>query len=58
LNLFGKLPVGKTFARSIAANYRWLKGMVSSSSNLFEALKLATCPIDGHNVAKLKHYKI
>jgi 1-deoxy-D-xylulose-5-phosphate synthase len=31
-----------------------LKGMVSSSSNLFEALKLRYFgPIDGHNVAKL-----
>ena len=31
-----------------------LKGMVSSSANLFEALKLRYFgPIDGHNVAKL-----
>ena len=31
-----------------------IKGMVSKSSNLFEALKLRYFgPIDGHNVAKL-----
>jgi 1-deoxy-D-xylulose-5-phosphate synthase len=54
-NLLGKLPVGKTFTRSMAAKLTdGLKGMVSSSSNLFEALKLRYFgPIDGHNVAKL-----
>ncbi len=54
-NLLGKLPVGKTFTRSMAAKLTdGLKGMVSSSSNLFEALKLRYFgPIDGHNVGKL-----
>jgi 1-deoxy-D-xylulose-5-phosphate synthase len=54
-NLLGKLPVGKTFTRSMASKLTdGLKGMVSSSSNLFEALKLRYFgPIDGHNVAKL-----
>jgi 1-deoxy-D-xylulose-5-phosphate synthase len=54
-NLLGKLPVGKDFSRSMAAKLTdGLKGMVSSSSNLFEALKLRYFgPIDGHNVNKL-----
>jgi 1-deoxy-D-xylulose-5-phosphate synthase len=54
-NLLGKLPVGKDFTRSMAAKLTdGLKGMVSSSSNLFEALKLRYFgPIDGHNVNKL-----
>jgi 1-deoxy-D-xylulose-5-phosphate synthase len=54
-NLLGKLPVGKTFSRSMATKLTdGLKGMVSSSSNLFEALKLRYFgPIDGHNVEKL-----
>ena len=54
-NLLGKLPVGKTFTRGMAAKLTdGLKGMVSSSSNLFEALKLRYFgPIDGHNVNKL-----
>ncbi len=54
-NLLGKLPVGKEFTRSMASKLTdGLKGMVSSSSNLFEALKLRYFgPIDGHNVAKL-----
>jgi 1-deoxy-D-xylulose-5-phosphate synthase len=54
-NLLGKLPVGKNFSRSMAAKLTdGLKGMVSSSSNLFEALKLRYFgPIDGHNVNKL-----
>ncbi len=54
-NLLGKLPVGKNFTRSMATKLtEGLKGMVSSSSNLFEALKLRYFgPIDGHNVAKL-----
>ncbi len=54
-NLLGKLPVGKTFTRSMAAKLTdGLKGMVSSSSNLFEALKLRYFgPIDGNNVTKL-----
>ena len=54
-NLLGKLPVGKNFSRVMAHKLTdGLKGMVSSSSNLFEALKLRYFgPIDGHNIAKL-----
>jgi 1-deoxy-D-xylulose-5-phosphate synthase len=54
-NLLGKLPVGKTFTRGMAHKLTdGLKGMVSSSSNLFEALKLRYFgPIDGHNISKL-----
>ena len=54
-NLLGKLPVGKTFTRSMAKKLtEGLKGMVSSSSNLFESLKLRYFgPIDGHNLMKL-----
>jgi 1-deoxy-D-xylulose-5-phosphate synthase len=54
-NMLGKLPVGKTFTRAMAHKLAdGLKGMVNSSSNLFEALKLRYFgPIDGHNVAKL-----
>jgi 1-deoxy-D-xylulose-5-phosphate synthase len=53
--LLGKLPVGKNFTRAMGHKLsEGLKGMVSSSSNLFEALKLRYFgPIDGHNVAKL-----
>jgi 1-deoxy-D-xylulose-5-phosphate synthase len=53
--LLGKLPVGKNFSRAMAHKLAdSLKGMVSSSANLFEALKLRYFgPIDGHNVAKL-----
>ncbi len=51
----GKLPVGKHFTRDIAGKLEAaLKGMVSKSSNLFEALKLRYFgPVDGHNVTKL-----
>src|SRR5215216_1535390 len=54
-NLLGKLPVGKNFTRAMAHKLtEGLKGMVSSSANLFEALKLRYFgPIDGHNVIKL-----
>jgi 1-deoxy-D-xylulose-5-phosphate synthase len=54
-NLLGKLPIGKTFSRSMAHKLtEGLKGMINSSSNLFEALKLRYFgPIDGHNIAKL-----
>src|SRR5215467_3783972 len=39
--LLGKLPVGKNFSRAMAHKLtEGLKGMVSSSANLFEALKL------------------
>ncbi|MEO7982903.1 MAG: 1-deoxy-D-xylulose-5-phosphate synthase [Bacteroidota bacterium] len=53
--LLGKLPVGKNFTRAMAHKLTdGLKGMVSSSSNLFESLNLRYFgPIDGHNVAKL-----
>lgn len=51
----GKLPVGKNFTREMASKMEAsLKGMVSKSSNLFEALKLRYFgPIDGHNITKL-----
>lgn len=51
----GKLPVGKNFSRDMASKLEGsLKGMVSKSSNLFEALNLRYFgPIDGHNVNKL-----
>ncbi len=54
-NLLGKLPVGKTFSRSMAQKLTdGIKGMVSSSANLFEALNLRYFgPIDGHNITKL-----
>ncbi|MDN3658523.1 1-deoxy-D-xylulose-5-phosphate synthase [Ferruginibacter paludis] len=54
-NLLGKLPVGTTFSRSMAQKLTdGLKGMVSSSANLFEALNLRYFgPIDGHNITKL-----
>ena len=53
--LMGKLPIGKNFSRAMAHKLaEGMKGMVSSSANLFEALKLRYFgPIDGHNVAKL-----
>ncbi|HSU26880.1 MAG TPA: 1-deoxy-D-xylulose-5-phosphate synthase [Chitinophagaceae bacterium] len=53
--LLGKLPVGKKFSRAMGHKLaEGLKGMVSSSANLFEALKLRYFgPIDGHNIAKL-----
>ena len=51
----GKLPIGKNFTREMAGKLEMsLKGMVSKSSNLFEALNLRYFgPIDGHNVTKL-----
>lgn len=54
-NLLGKLPVGKNFSRAMAHKLtEGMKSMVSSSSNLFEALKLRYFgPIDGHNITKL-----
>ncbi len=53
--LLGKLPVGKNFSRAMGHKLaEGLKGMVSSSANLFEALKIRYFgPIDGHNIAKL-----
>jgi 1-deoxy-D-xylulose-5-phosphate synthase len=54
-NALGKLPVGKSFTRAMAHKLtEGIKGMVSSSANLFEALKLRYFgPIDGHNISKL-----
>ncbi|MBC6493186.1 1-deoxy-D-xylulose-5-phosphate synthase [Flavihumibacter stibioxidans] len=51
----GKLPVGKNFSREIASKMEHsIKGMVTKSSNLFEALKIRYFgPIDGHNITKL-----
>src|SRR5258706_5976934 len=50
----GKLP-GKHFSREMASKFEAsVKGMVSKSSNLFEALNLRYFgPIDGHNITKL-----
>ena len=54
-NIMGKLPVGKNFSRSMASKLEAsVKGVVSKSSNLFEALKFRYFgPIDGHNITKL-----
>jgi 1-deoxy-D-xylulose-5-phosphate synthase len=54
-NILGKLPVGKNFSRDMASKLvAGMKGMVSKSSNLFEALNLRYFgPIDGHNITKL-----
>jgi 1-deoxy-D-xylulose-5-phosphate synthase len=51
----GKLPVGKNFTREMASKLEHsIKGMISKSSNLFEALNLRYFgPIDGHNITKL-----
>jgi len=53
--VLGKLPIGKNFSRDMASKLEAsLKGIVSKSSNLFEALQLRYFgPIDGHNVNKL-----
>lgn len=50
----GKLP-GKRFTQTMAHKVAdSLKGMVSSSANMFESLKLRYFgPIDGHNITKL-----
>jgi len=54
-NLMGKLPIGKNFSRDMASKLEAsMKGIVSKSSNLFEALNLRYFgPIDGHNITKL-----
>src|SRR5690349_10729742 len=54
-NLLGKLPVGKRFTRDMASKLEAsIKGMVTRSSNLFEALNFRYFgPIDGHNITKL-----
>ncbi len=51
----GKLPVGGHFSSDIASKIDpSIKGFISRSSNLFEALKLRYFgPIDGHNITKL-----
>lgn len=53
-HLLGKMPYPK-FQREMAAKLEaGLKGMISKSSNLFEALGMRYFgPIDGHNVMKL-----
>src|SRR5687768_6926613 len=53
--LMGKLPVGKRFTRDMASKLEAsVKGMLTKSSNLFEALNLRYFgPIDGHNITKL-----
>lgn len=53
--LLGKLPVGKRFTRDMASKLEaGIKGMVSKTSNLFEALNIRYFgPIDGHNITKL-----
>jgi len=53
--LMGKLPIGKHFTREMASKVEaGLKGVVSKSSNLFEALQLRYFgPIDGHNITNL-----
>jgi 1-deoxy-D-xylulose-5-phosphate synthase len=54
-NVMGKMPIGKSFTREMASKVEaGLKGVVSKSSNLFEALQLRYFgPIDGHNITKL-----
>jgi 1-deoxy-D-xylulose-5-phosphate synthase len=54
-HLLGKLPVGKRFTREMASKLEaGVKGVVTKSSNLFEALNLRYFgPIDGHNITKL-----
>jgi 1-deoxy-D-xylulose-5-phosphate synthase len=54
-NMLGKLPAGKNLSRRMAHKITdGVKGIVSSNSNLFEALKLRYFgPIDGHNISKL-----
>jgi len=53
--MLGKLPMGRRISRTMAHKLAdSVKGMVSSSSNLFEALSLRYFgPIDGHNITKL-----
>src|SRR5919202_168465 len=53
--LLGKLPIGKTFTRDMASKLdSSIKGLLTKSSNLFEALNLRYFgPIDGHNITKL-----
>src|SRR5678809_40486 len=55
--LLGKLPVGKRFTRDMASKLEAsIKGMVTKSSNLFEALNLRYFgPIDGHNITTVSY---
>ena len=54
-NALGKLPIGARFSREMASKLdHSIKGMLTKSSNLFEALKIRYFgPIDGHNITKL-----
>src|SRR5687768_2981633 len=54
-NLLGKLPVGKKFTRDMASKLEAsMKGMVTKSSNLFEAMNLRYFgTIDGHNLTRV-----
>ncbi|MGV3766982.1 MAG: 1-deoxy-D-xylulose-5-phosphate synthase [Chitinophagaceae bacterium] len=54
-NALGKLPIGSRFSREMASKLdHSIKGMLTKSSNLFEALKIRYFgPIDGHNITKL-----
>jgi len=54
-NLMGKLPIGKRFTRDMASKLEaGMKGIISRSSNLFEALNIRYFgPIDGHSITKL-----
>ena len=54
-NALGKLPIGARFSREMASKLdHTIKGMLTKSSNLFEALKIRYFgPIDGHNITKL-----
>lgn len=54
-NALGKLPVGKSITRAMGHKLAdSLKGMISSSSNFFESLKIRYFgPIDGHNITNL-----
>lgn len=53
--ILGKLPVGKRISQKLGHKLvEGLKSIVSSSSNLFEALQIRYFgPIDGHNITKL-----
>ncbi|MEO8582783.1 MAG: 1-deoxy-D-xylulose-5-phosphate synthase [Flavitalea sp.] len=53
--MLGKLPVGANFTREMASKMEHsIKGFITTSSNLFESLKLRYFgPIDGHNITKL-----
>lgn len=54
-NAIGKLPFGKNITRAMGHKLAdSIKGIVSSSANLFESLKIRYFgPIDGHNIINL-----